>query len=93
MLLQLPLNRYRYVEVAGTLVWTPTEKPPPLVQRLVKNTDLELDESGYVKTYEMQHTNVERLYAAGDVQGWRGAIESAHDGGMAATSIVHEWFD
>ena len=54
---------------------------------------LELDEQGYVKTDEMQQTNVKGLFAAGDVQGSMGALAAAYDGGMAATSIVHEWHD
>jgi thioredoxin reductase len=33
------------------------------------------------------------LFAAGDVQGSMGALAAAYDGGMAATSIVHEWYD
>jgi thioredoxin reductase len=54
---------------------------------------LELDEQGYVKTDEMQQTNVKGLFAAGDVQGSMGTLAAAYDGGMAATSIVHEWYD
>ena len=38
---------------------------------------------------EVHHTD--RLWAAGDVQGWTGAIESANAGGMAAFFIVHGW--
>jgi len=78
-----------------TLLWIPPAIPSKLIQRLVENLGLELDEQGYVKTDEMQHTNVKGLFAAGDVEGVpsRGALAAAYNGGMAATSIVHEWYD
>ncbi len=76
----------------GTLLWTPEEKPTALVAGLVDGLGLELDENGYVQVDESQRTNVDRLWAAGDVQGWVGAIESANLGGMAASMIVHGWF-
>ena len=59
---------------------------------LVDTLGLQLDEYGYVAVDESQKTNVERLWAAGDVQGWMGGIESANAGGMAASMIVAEWF-
>jgi thioredoxin reductase len=37
----------------------------------------------------MQQTNVKGLFAAGDVNGSRGVLAAAYDGGMAAISIVH----
>jgi thioredoxin reductase len=76
-----------------TLLWIPPKRPSQLIKRLVENLGLELDEQGYVKTDEMQQTNVKGLFAAGDVQGSMGALAAAYDGGMAATSIVHEWYD
>ena len=76
-----------------TLLWIPTVKPSQLIQRLVENLGLELDEQGYVKTDEKQQTNVKGLFAAGDVQGSKGALVAANNGGIAATSIVHEWYD
>jgi thioredoxin reductase len=51
-----------------TLLWIPLKRPSPLIQRLVENLGLELDEQGYVKTDEMQQTNIKGLFAAGDVQ-------------------------
>jgi pyruvate/2-oxoglutarate dehydrogenase complex dihydrolipoamide dehydrogenase (E3) component len=33
------------------------------------------------------------LFAAGDVKGSMGALAAAYDGGIAATSIVYEWYD
>ena len=79
------------VEV-GTLLWSPPEKPSPLVQNLVDNLGLELNEFGHVAANEMQQTNVDCLWAAGEVQGWTGAIESTYAGGMAAFFIVHRWY-
>lgn len=75
-----------------TLLWTPPEAPTPLVTRLVDELGLALDDNGYVQVDASQRTNVDRLWAAGDVQGWMGAIESANAGGMAASMIVHDWY-
>lgn len=78
----------------GTLLWIPPKRPSPLIQKLVENMGVELDEQGYVKTDKTQQTNVKGLFAAGDVQNpYSGALEAAHTGGMAATSMVHEWYD
>ena len=79
------------VEV-GTLLWTPMEKKSQLVQNLVDSLGLELNEYGHVAANEMQQTNVDRLWAAGDVQGWTGAIESANAGAVAAFFMVHGWY-
>ena len=84
------LDNGERVEV-GTLLWTPPEESSPLVQNLVDNLGLKLNENGYVDANEMQQTNIDRLWAAGDVQGWTGAIESANAGGTAAFFLVHGW--
>ena len=78
-----------------TLWWIPPVKPSKLIQRLVENLNLELDEQGNIKTDERQETNVKGLFAAGDIQGWGsiGALTAAYQGGMAAVSMVHEWYD
>lgn len=76
----------------GTLLWTPEEAPAPLVTNLVSELGLELTDDGYIAVDAEQRTNVPRLWAAGDVQGWMGAIESAGAGGMAAAMIVHDWY-
>ncbi len=76
-----------------TLLWIPSKRLSPLIQRLVENLGLELDEQGNVKTDPMQKTNVKGLYAAGDVKGSLGALVAANDGGIAGVSIAHEWHD
>ena len=76
-----------------TLLWRPPEKPSPLIERLVKNLGLELDKLGYVKTDETKETNVKGLFAAGDVQGWQGALGSADAGGLAARTIARKWYN
>ena len=77
-----------------TLIWIPSKRPSPLIQKLVENMDVELDQQGYLKTDKMQQTNIKGLYAAGDVQNpFSGALEAAYTGGMSAISIVHEWYD
>ena len=79
----------------NTLLWIPQVKPIHLIQRLIENFGLELNEQGYIKTDEKLQTNVKGLYAAGDVKGSSpiGALAAAYNGGIAATSIVHEWYN
>lgn len=89
-LANVTLDDGQQVEV-GTLLWTPDEKPAPLVNQLVDELGLTLDANGYVAVNDIQQTNIDQLWAAGDVQGWQGAIEAANLGGMAATMIVHQW--
>jgi len=87
------LDSGKKIEV-DTLWWIPSKKPSQLIQRLVENLGLEVDEQqGNIKTDKKQQTNVKGLYAAGDVAGSMGALGAAHDGGKAANSIVHEWYD
>jgi thioredoxin reductase len=78
-----------------TLLWIPQVKPIQLIQRLIENLGLDLNEQGYIKTNEKLQTNVKGLYAAGDVKGSSpiGALAAAYNGGIAATSIVHEWYN
>ena len=63
--------------------------------RLIENFGLELNEQGYIKINEKIRTNVKGLYAAGDVKGSSplGALAAAYNGGIAAISIVQEWYD
>jgi thioredoxin reductase len=76
-----------------TLWWIPSRRPSQLIQRLVENLGLEVDEQqGNIKTDQKQQTNVKGLFAIGDVAGSMGALGAAHDGGKAATAIVHKWY-
>lgn len=75
-----------------TLLWTPPDQPLPLIEALADKLGLGMDDNGYVIADEMQRTNIDRLWAAGDVQGWTGAIESADAGSMAASMIAAEWY-
>ena len=87
------LNSGEKIEIE-TLIWIPSKRPSPLIQKLVENMDVELDQQGYLKTDKMQQTNIKGLYAAGDIQNpFSGALEAAYTGGMSAISIVHEWYD
>ena len=76
-----------------TLWWIPSRRPSQLIQRLVENLGLEVDDQqGNIKTDQKQQTNVKGLFAVGDVAGSMGALGAVHDGGKAATSIVHKWY-
>ena len=76
-----------------TLLWTPPEEQSPLVTKLIDRFDLALNDMGYLKTDESQETTLKGLYAAGDVQGWSGAIEAAMAGSMAGFMIAHRWYN
>lgn len=59
---------------------------------MVESLGLEVDDQqGDIRTDKKQQTNVRGLFAVGDVAGSMGALGAAHDGGKAATSIVHNW--
>lgn len=77
-----------------TLFWIPPRRRSPLLQKLVENLGLKLDSEGNVETDEMRQTNIKGVYAAGDVRQTSpiGALAASYDGGMAATSIVREWY-
>ena len=77
----------------GTLLWIPEKKPSPLIQTLVDNLGLELDDNLYIKTNEMKQTNVDGLWAAGDVQGGFSALDAAYAGMMVASMIVKGWYE
>lgn len=76
-----------------TLLWTPPEEQSPLVRRLIDKFDLAVNEMGHLQTSDYQETAIKGLYAAGDVQGWSGAIEAAVAGSMAGSMIAHSWYD
>ena len=76
----------------GTLLWKPHARISSLIQNLVANLGLEIDESGWVATGELQQTNVPDVWAAGDVQGWVGGLGAAAAGDRAAFSLIKAWY-
>ncbi len=76
-----------------TLLWVPPKEPVPLVRALVDHLGLELDDEGYVLTDSNQQTNVARLWATGDVQNGRWALDAVCTGGKAANTIIRTWYD
>ncbi len=77
---------------AGNLLWIPPKEPLPLIQALVDSLGLEVDDVGFVKTNEAQQTNVDRLWAAGDVQNGRWALDATCTGGKVAQTIIRSWY-
>lgn len=77
----------------GTLLWIPPKQPVPLVHTLVENLGLELDSDGYVKTDTMQQTNIARIWAVGDVQNGRSALDAVYTGSKAAQMIIKSWYE
>jgi len=50
---------------------------------------VELDENGYIKTDEMGRTNMERIFAAGDITGGvRQIVTACAEGAKAALSAM-----
>ena len=74
-----------------TLLWMPPSEPVPLVARLARTLGLRRNPEGHVAADASQRTNVERLWAPGDVQGWAGAMAAARQGEIAAQVILHDW--
>ena len=76
-----------------TLLWIPPKQPVPLIQMLMDNLGLAVDDDGFVITDEMQHTNINHIWAAGDVQNGRsGAFDAANTGGKVAQLIIKGWY-
>lgn len=76
----------------GALLWVPPKEPVPLVGSLVTHLGLEVDDEGYVITDDSQQTNVARLWAAGDAQNGRWALDAVYTGGKAANMIIRTWY-
>ena len=74
------------------LHWTLEERVLEVVRSAERSVGLGLDDEGHVIADEFGRTNVPRLWAAGDVRGWAGAIDAAAAGGAVAHMIVREWF-
>jgi thioredoxin reductase len=87
----ISLDTGEIIEV-GTLLWVPPKDPLPLIHTLVENLGLEVDGEGYVKTNNNQQTNINRLWAAGDVQNGRWALDATCTGGKAAQTIIKDWY-
>ena len=79
------------IDVA-TLLWVPAKEPLPLVRSLVEDLGLTVDNEGYVITNDAQQTNVRRLWAAGDVQRGRWALDAICTGGKAAQTMIKTWY-
>ena len=59
--------------------------------KIFEGTGLELDERGYIPTDENMHTNIEGVYAAGDVRvkSLRQVVTAAADGAIASMQVEH----
>lgn len=75
-----------------TLLWMPPTEPVPLVGRLVDNLGLTINAAGNIAVDPRQRTNIEHLWAAGDVGGLTGAIAAARQGQTVAERIIHGWY-
>jgi thioredoxin reductase len=65
-----------------------------VLEQLLWRTSKSATTKGYVKTDKRQQTNINGLFAAGDVQNpYSGALEAAYTGGKGAFSMRREWYD
>jgi thioredoxin reductase len=77
----------------GTLLWQPPTQVSPLIQILVDQFHLTLNKSGFVQCDSTQRTNIEGLWAAGEVaKGSVSGIEAAAAGSVAGFSIIRSWY-
>tara|TARA_B100001123_G_scaffold451152_1_gene627786 strand:+ start:8801 stop:10513 length:1713 start_codon:yes stop_codon:yes gene_type:complete len=76
-----------------TLLWSPDELPVPLVERLSRDLGLVVDNAGFIAVNQLQQTNVEGIWAAGDAIASTMALDSARSGGAVAMLIVQGWFE
>jgi thioredoxin reductase len=88
----ITLDTGEQIEV-GTLLWVPPKEPLPLIHTLVENLGLEVDGEGSVKVNGNQQTNISGLWAAGDVQNGRWALDAAYTGGRVAMMIIKAWYE
>lgn len=83
----LVLNDDKQIKVNGVFIEIGNEP----VSSLIKNLNIELDESGYIKTKKDQSTNIDGFFAAGDVttnsNKFRQVITAASEGAIAADSV------
>ncbi|MBX2820322.1 MAG: NAD(P)/FAD-dependent oxidoreductase [Rhodothermaceae bacterium] len=76
-----------------TLWWAPERKKTSLEKRMIESFQLELDDTGLIKTDEEGQTPVHGLYAVGDVaQMMPSALGAMVGGNSAAFSIVRQWY-
>lgn len=85
------LDSGEMIEV-GTLLWIPPKRPLPLIDALVAKLGLEVDDEGFVKIDNTQQTNITNLWAVGDVQNGRWALDAVYAGGKVANIIIKDWY-
>ncbi len=76
----------------GTLWCQLDESPQPLTEQIIATFNLELDDTGYIKTDAHYQTAVHGLWAVGDVKGWATALGAAYQASQAAYTIAHHWY-
>ena len=76
----------------GTLLWIPHKKPLPLIDTLVAKLGLDVDDESFVKTDDTQQTNLTNLWAVGDVQKGRWALDAVYTGGKVANMLIRDWY-
>ena len=61
---------------------------------LAKQLEVKLSEQGYIETNEEQRTNVEHVYAAGDITRpySHQIVTAAHEGSMAAQAANYDLY-
>lgn len=80
-------NKIKKIEISGLFIEIGTQPKNELFGDII-----ELDEKGYIKSSDGVHTNVDKIYVAGDtrVKELRQITTAVSDGSIAATTAIKE---
>lgn len=82
-------QQYTWLDVKGIFVYVGRKPPKEIV-----SLDVEVDEGGYIITDEFMRTNIEGIYAAGDIRNKqvRQIATAVSDGMIAAINVERDLF-
>ncbi|GAB5492409.1 MAG: NAD(P)/FAD-dependent oxidoreductase [Phototrophicaceae bacterium] len=86
------LNTGEYVAL-GTLLWGLADKSLSLTDKVIENFNLDLHDTGYIKTDDFHQTSFNNLWAIGDIVGWAGSLGAAFAGHQTAVGIIKQWYE
>lgn len=80
-------NTKKTIEINGLFIAVGQEPKNELFKDII-----EIDESGYIKSSDGVHTNIEGIYVAGDIRAkeLRQLVTATSDGAIAATTAINE---
>ena len=85
----IPIENTEYLIEADTVILAVGTKANPI---LIKSLpELKLDKWGYIETDENSRTNLEGIYAGGDIVSGSATVISAMGAGKRAAGAIHEY--